>query len=148
APGRDALARATARRRLGHGVREPVERHRRLRALPPREDRPAVRAPRDRNRSRRRVQAADGRRLMGRLPIRVRLTLPFAFAMALVLAALGSFVYVRVGSTLLANVDAGLRGQSKEAISRLRDNESLLDRDATESGIAQLLTTSGTVVQS
>jgi heavy metal sensor kinase len=85
---------------------------------------------------------------MASLPIRVRLTLPFALAMALVLAALGSFVYVRVGSTLLASVDAGLQGQSKEAVSRLRDEESLLDHDATEAGIAEVLTPSGTVSQS
>ena len=38
---------------------------------------------------------------MNRIPIRVRLTLPFALAMAVVLAALGAFVYVRVSSTLL-----------------------------------------------
>jgi heavy metal sensor kinase len=85
---------------------------------------------------------------MASLPIRVRLTLPFALAMALVLAALGSFVYVRVGSTLLASVDAGLRGQSKEAVSRLRDEESLLDHDATEAGIAEVLMPSGTVAES
>ena len=43
---RDALARAAPRRRVGHGVREPLERRRRLRPLPAREDRPAVRPPR------------------------------------------------------------------------------------------------------
>jgi heavy metal sensor kinase len=85
---------------------------------------------------------------MDKLPIRVRLTLPFALAMALVLAALGIFVYVRVGSTLLASVDSGLRAQSKEAVSRFEDDESLLDHDATEAGIAQVLTPSGTVVES
>ena len=86
--------------------------------------------------------------MIARLPIRVRLTLPFALAMALVLTALGSVVYVRVGSTMLASVDASLRGQSKEAVSRLRDDETLLDHDASESGIAEVLTPSGTVVLS
>ena len=85
---------------------------------------------------------------MGRLPIRLRLTLPFAVAMALVLGALGSVVYVRVGSTLLASVDGGLAGQSKEAASRLLDDESLLDHDAAESGIAEVLTPTGAVTQS
>jgi signal transduction histidine kinase len=85
---------------------------------------------------------------MASLPIRLRLTLPFAVAMALVLAALGSFVYVRVGTTMLASVDASLRGQSKEAASRLRDEGTLLDHDVSESGIAEVLTASGTVVQS
>ena len=86
---------------------------------------------------------------MGSLPIRVRLTLPFALAMALVLAALGAFLYVRVGSTLLASVDQGLRGQSQEALTRYRDDEVLLDRDATESaGIAQVIRGDGTVAES
>ena len=85
---------------------------------------------------------------MDSLPIRLRLTLPFALAMALVLAALGSFVYIRVGSTMLASVDASLRAQSKEAVSRLRDEETLLDHDVSESGIAEVLTPSGTVLQS
>jgi heavy metal sensor kinase len=85
---------------------------------------------------------------MASLPIRLRLTLPFALAMALVLAALGSFVYVRVGSTMLASVDSSLQGQSKEALSRLRDEETLLDHDVSESGIAQVLTPAGAVIQS
>ena len=42
---------------------------------------------------------------MSRLPIRIRLTLPFALAMTLVLAALGAYVYLRVGSTLLSSTD-------------------------------------------
>ena len=41
--GRHAHAHAAARRRVGHGVREPLERRRRLRPLPAREDRPALR---------------------------------------------------------------------------------------------------------
>src|SRR5262249_19085662 len=40
------------------------------------------------------------------------------------------------------------RGQSKEAVSRFEDEESLLDHDATESGIAQVLTPSAAVVES
>src|SRR6266853_6627251 len=115
---------------MGHGVREPLERHRRLRALSAREDRPAVRTSRARDRARRRLPAADGRRVMGSLPIRVRLTLPFALAMALVLTALGSFLYVRVGSTLLTTVDQGLRGQATEGLTNLDDERPLLDRDA------------------
>ena len=83
------------------------------------------------------------------LPIRVRLTLPFALAMALVLAALGTFVYLRVGSTLLASVDQGLRGQSQEGLARFREDESLLDRDATErAGIAEVVGADGSVVES
>ena len=50
---------------------------------------------------------------MSRLPIRLRLTLVFALAMAVVLSAFGAFVYVRLDRDLLASVDMGLlaRGQ-------------------------------------
>ena len=87
--------------------------------------------------------------MMGALPIRVRLTLPFALAMALVLAALGAYVYVRVGSTLLASVDQGLRGQATEALTHLGDERALLDRDALDNGgIAQVLGSNGAITES
>ena len=51
---------------------------------------------------------------MSRVPIRVRLTLAFAAAMAVVLAAVGVFVYQRVARELLATVDQTLAGQARE----------------------------------
>jgi two-component system, OmpR family, sensor kinase len=57
---------------------------------------------------------------MNRLPIRVRLTLGFAAAMAVVLAGVGAFVYQRVGNELLATVDQTLVAQSSEALSHAR----------------------------
>jgi len=51
---------------------------------------------------------------MSRLPIRVRLTLGFAVAMAIVLAAVGLFVYQRVANELLGTVDQTLAAQAKE----------------------------------
>ncbi|HEU5244709.1 MAG TPA: HAMP domain-containing sensor histidine kinase [Gaiellaceae bacterium] len=51
---------------------------------------------------------------MSRLPIRVRLTLGFAAAMAVVLAVVGLFVYQRVARELLATVDQTLVGQARE----------------------------------
>ena len=51
---------------------------------------------------------------MSGLPIRVRLTLGFALAMAVVLAAVGLFVYHRVARELLATVDQTLVGQARE----------------------------------
>lgn len=51
---------------------------------------------------------------MTRLPIRVRLTLGFAAAMAVVLAAVGVFVYDRVANELLGTVDQTLVGQARE----------------------------------
>ena len=51
---------------------------------------------------------------MTRLPIRIRLTLGFALAMALVLAAVGLFVYQRVSNELLAGIDQTLVAQAHE----------------------------------
>jgi heavy metal sensor kinase len=50
-----------------------------------------------------------------RLPIRWRLTLAFAAAMALVLSATGTFVYLRMKSDLEATVDTGLRNRGADA---------------------------------
>lgn len=69
---------------------------------------------------------------MSRIPIRFRLMLPFAFAMAAVLAATGAFVYVRVGNQLLASVDSNLRAQLAEVQSNSRDEHSLVDPDASD----------------
>ena len=64
---------------------------------------------------------------MTRLPIRVRLALGFALAMAIVLSAVGVFVYQRVGNELLASVDQTLASQSKDQLSHEHvDTEHLL----------------------
>lgn len=54
--------------------------------------------------------------MAGRLPIRVRLTLGFALAMAIVLAAVGVFVYHRVANELLGTVDQTLAAQAQEEL--------------------------------
>jgi two-component system, OmpR family, sensor kinase len=83
---------------------------------------------------------------MSRLPIRVRLTLAFAVAMAAVLAAMSLLVYVRVGRSLLASVDETLRAQGREAATRARDERSLVDPDvAAGPTLAQVLTRDGAV---
>jgi len=51
---------------------------------------------------------------LSKVPIRVRLTLAFAAAMAVVLAAVGLFVYQRVARELLATVDQTLVAQARE----------------------------------
>ena len=51
---------------------------------------------------------------MSRPPIRVRLTLGFAVAMAVVLTAVGLFVYQRVANELLGGVDQTLVAQASE----------------------------------
>jgi heavy metal sensor kinase len=84
---------------------------------------------------------------MNRLPIRVRLTLPFALAMALVLAAMGFFIYARVGGELLNSVDQNLSVQLTEATRHAREGERLLDQDVNEGPtIAQVELADGTAV--
>ncbi len=57
-----------------------------------------------------RLRASREQRSVSRIPIRLRLTLGFAVAMAVVLAAVGLFVYRRVANELLATVDQTLLG--------------------------------------
>jgi len=86
---------------------------------------------------------------MSRLPIRVRLTLGFAVAMAVVLAGMGLLVYVRVGGTLLSSVDQTLRSQAVEAATRAHEEQTLVDPDAAGGAtLAQLLDARGRVVRS
>jgi two-component system, OmpR family, sensor kinase len=73
------------------------------------------------------------------IPIRLRLTLGFALAMAIVLAAVGLFVYHRVGNELLATVDQTLSAQAKDELGAHR-----VDADASgETTLAQLYDRSG-----
>ena len=82
---------------------------------------------------------------MSRLPIRVRLTLPFALGMAVVLAAIGVVIYLRVGSALLASVDQNLNAQASEALTRAEHGRELLDNDVSDGPtIAQVQLLNGT----
>ena len=86
---------------------------------------------------------------MRRLPIRLRLTLPFAVGMAALLAAMGLVIYLRVGDALLSNVDASLKAQVGEALPHARDGRRLLDEDVSEGPtVAQVELADGTTVDS
>jgi heavy metal sensor kinase len=86
---------------------------------------------------------------VSRIPIRIRLTLPFALAMAVVLVALGGFVYLRVGSSLLHSTDQNLLAQATEATLRLDKGHPPLDRDAaTGVSVAQVVAADGKLVSS
>ena len=89
-----------ARVGVGPGVRAALERRRGVRALPAREDRPPLRCEVDRDGAGRRLPAAEGRRRVSRVPIRIRLTAAFALAMVVVLTAAGTFVYLRLADDL------------------------------------------------
>ena len=94
---------------------------RRLRGLPARQDRPALRALVDRDGARRRLPLPGAG--VSRLPIRSSPDAAFGIVMAVVLAAMGVFVYLRVGSRCSRPVDQTLRSQSAEAVSNVERGE-------------------------
>lgn len=86
---------------------------------------------------------------MSRIPIKLRVTLVFAAVMAIVLAATGLFLYLRLESSLNHSIDSDLQSRSQQLIREMRVDErgigeaarSLLDKRADD--FAQVLTTSG-----
>jgi two-component system OmpR family sensor kinase len=87
---------------------------------------------------------------MSRLPIRLRLTFAFAGAVAVVLAATGSFVYLQQASALDQTVNQGLRARAADvtALAQQADNGLREGRQAAAdpNGFAQVLTPAGRVV--
>src|SRR5215211_2209511 len=87
-----------------------------------------------------------------RLPIRARLTLAFATAMALVLAATGAFVYLRMKSELENTVDSGLRSRGGDVAALVHQADEGLTQAGrsplTERGenLAQVLSARGEVL--
>jgi len=86
--------------------------------------------------------------MMGRFPIRIRLTLAFAVAMALVLAATGLFLYARLGSALDRTVDQGLRARATvvTALAQQADAGLRASLNGSNNGFAQVVGAKGTVV--
>ncbi len=87
---------------------------------------------------------------MSRLPVRIRLTLAFAVAMAIVLAATGLFLYVRTGSALDRTINQGLRARTADLSALAQQADSAL-REATglrkpSSGFAQVVGARGHIV--
>jgi two-component system OmpR family sensor kinase len=81
--------------------------------------------------------------MFGRLPIRVRLTLGFGLAMAIVLAAIGLFVYHRFANELLGTVDQSLAAQAEEELS-----SHSVDSDTGGTTLGQLYSPSGRLIYS
>jgi heavy metal sensor kinase len=84
---------------------------------------------------------------MTRIPIRVRVTLAFALVSAVVLAALGYFVYARFDSELSEQIDQSLRTHGDDIAALIARNDlskksSLLGR---EESFAQVLTSDGRI---
>jgi two-component system OmpR family sensor kinase len=81
---------------------------------------------------------------MTRIPIRIRLTLFFAAAMAIVLAAVGLFVYLRVSSDLDRTLDKDLRARG-EALSALVQRGGSVRETGTADTFAEVVTRDGRV---
>jgi two-component system OmpR family sensor kinase len=85
---------------------------------------------------------------MSSLPIRVRLMLVFALAMACVIGAMAVLVYVRVGGALLSSVDQTLRAQARESLAHAHDEHGLVDPDAAGGRtLAELISPNGVRVR-
>ena len=82
---------------------------------------------------------------MSRIPIRIRLTLFFAVAMAIVLAAVGLFVYLRVASDLDRTFDKDLRSRG-QALSALVQGGGSVRGTGTADTFAEVVTPGGRVV--
>jgi two-component system OmpR family sensor kinase len=74
---------------------------------------------------------------MSGLPIRVRLTLAFAVAMAVVLAATGAFVYFRLQSSLDEGIEEALDARLTDAVALARTGET--GRRADEEGFTTIV---------
>ncbi|HSI80602.1 MAG TPA: ATP-binding protein [Solirubrobacterales bacterium] len=91
---------------------------------------------------------------MSRVPIRLRITAVFALAMAVVLAGLGLFVYLRLGTELDRSIEQGLRSRAGEVAALARAPGSGLGDPAAESLIegeesfAQIVAPDGRVLDS
>ena len=87
-------------------------------------------------------------RALNRLPLRLRLTLAFAGAAALLLAGIGTFAYLRVKAGLDDELDHSLRLRARELADRSRDPASLRAGLDAAGQPAQLLSRDGRVLAS
>jgi signal transduction histidine kinase len=85
-------------------------------------------------------------RRLSHLPVRVRVTLAFAGAMALVLGATGLFLYLRLGSELDATIDQGLRSRAADLASLVRREGGRAPLAARGENLAQVIDSSGRVL--
>ncbi len=91
---------------------------------------------------------------MSRIPVRIRVTLAFAAVMAVLIAAAGVFLYLRLEGQLNESIDDGLRSRASDLASLARqdpgslagsEDDALIEPDES---LAQVLTRDGRVVDS
>ena len=78
--------------------------------------------------------ARERRRFVTRIPIRLRMTLAFTIVMAVLLAALGFFVYSRFETELSEQIDQSLRSHGDDIASLVAARGSEQDREACSGG--------------
>ena len=88
------------------------------------------------------------RRHLNRLPLRIRLTLAFAVAAAVLLAGIGTFIFLRVKSGLDDELDHSLRLRASELAERSRNPGQLRAGLDAAGQPAQLMTMDGRVLAS
>src|SRR5262249_23729405 len=116
------------------------------------QDRRAVRARVARDGARRRLSLAPGGADVNRLSIRLRVTIAFALAMAVVLAVSGLYVYARLSSHLTVTLDRELRVRADDLVTLVPQPHFSLAQDQTGRFIehgetyVQLLTPHGRVI--
>jgi heavy metal sensor kinase len=88
---------------------------------------------------------------MSRVPVRLRLTLALAVATAVVLAGLGAFLYVRLGDSLLEQLDESLQARAATLAALVADGGGLDARvlaAGDEDVVAQILRPDGSLLVS
>jgi two-component system, OmpR family, sensor kinase len=91
-------------------------------------------------------------RVLAHVPIRLRLTLVFAAAMAVVLAAMGLFLYLRLGAALDRTIEQSLRSRADDVTALVHETDTgLQEPQPTQlaeqgQGFAQVVDPSGAVV--
>ncbi len=91
---------------------------------------------------------------MSRIPIRIKVTLAFALVMAVVLTAVGLFLYLRLGDQLDESLDLGIGARASEFSALIESSAGTpsLEGDAgtidLEESFAQILTPAGAVIAS
>jgi two-component system, OmpR family, sensor kinase len=90
-------------------------------------------------------------RVLARVPIRLRLTLVFAAAMAAVLLAMGLFLYVRLAVALDRTIDQSLRSRASDIATLIQETDSSLGREPLtqqDQGFVQVAKPGGRVLDS
>ena len=93
-----------------------------------------------------RLQAGRRRAAMSRIPIRIRLTLAFALAMAVVLAAIGAFLYLRLGSSLDEAIDESLQARAAEVTAQVERGDDVDRQPASPTSVSSRSSTPTAIV--